>query len=305
VLGRLSPSSKARQLPAAHEAQAQPQGAAGAAFSILSSIHARTVMLRAAFVACGLIGLSLAAQAQGIERAAARAPAGHEVPLHVARPAGPGPHPPVLYIHAKRGFEEEDRQHMRQLAAQGFVVVAPDWQAGHMIERWPDRHYPETEADVEAGLDALQKRADVCKGPVGVVALSRGPYYAIRLAAKRPHDIAAIVAYYGHFQDPNAPEPQQLFSVAPEVQKMKAPTLMLIGDADFELRRMVNGRAFYALWERGVPVELQMYPMARRAFDFRADASPEEKIATRHARARARQWLQSHLKLSADGRCPG
>ena len=44
-------------------------------------------------------------------------------------------------------------------------------------------------------------------------------------------------------------------------------------------------------FERGVPVELQMYPMARRAFDFRPDQSPEEKIATRHALQRLRQQL--------------
>lgn len=228
----------------------------------------------------------------------------YEVPLEVARPPGPGPFPPVLYIHAKRGFEDEDRSHMRELAAQGFLVLAPDWQKANMIERWPDRHYPESEVDVEAGLNALLARKDVCRGPVGIVALSRGPYYAIRLAAKRPKDIAAIVSYYGHFQDPNAPEPQQLFSVAPEVNRISAPVLMLIGDADFELRRMVNGRAFYALWERGIPVELQMYPMARRAFDFRADATPEEKIATRHARARAADWLARHMRLGGDGRCP-
>jgi carboxymethylenebutenolidase len=229
----------------------------------------------------------------------------YDVPIEVARPAGNGPFPPVLYIHAKRGFEEEDRTHMRALAAQGFLVLAPDWQQGNMIERWPDRHYPETEADVEAGLNALLARSDVCKGPVGIVGVSRGPYFAIRLAAKRPQDIAAIVSYYGHFQNPNAPEPQQLFSVAPEVSQIRAPVLMLIGDADFELRRMVNGRAFYALWARGVPVELQMYPMARRAFDFRADQSPEEKEATKHARQRARTWLATYLKVGPDGRCPG
>lgn len=172
-----------------------------------------------------------------------------------------------------------------------------------MIERWPDRHHSATEADVEAGLDALLARPDVCKGPVGIGALSRGPYCAIRLAARRPKDVAVIVSYYGHFQDPNAPEPQRLFSVAPEVARIVSPVLMLIGDADYELRRMVDGRAFYALWERGVPVELQMYPMARRAFDFRPDASPAEKTATRHARARARDWLARHLKLDANGRC--
>jgi carboxymethylenebutenolidase len=227
----------------------------------------------------------------------------YDVPVEVARPAGPGPFPPVLYIHAKRGFEDEDRTHMRELAAQGFLVLAPDWQKANMIERWPDRHFPESEDDVEAGLTALKARKDVCKGPVGIVALSRGPYYAIRLAAKRAQDVAAIVAYYGHFQNPNAPEPQQLFSVAPEIAQIRTPVLMLIGDADFELRRMVNGRAFYALWARGIPVELQMYPMARRAFDFRPDASPEEKEATRHARQRARAWLAAYLKVGPDGRC--
>jgi len=46
-----------------------------------------------------------------------------------------------------------------------------------------------------------------------------------------------------------------------------------------------------------------MYPMARRAFDFRADASPEEKIATRHARALAVRWLRKYLKVGADGSC--
>ena len=226
-----------------------------------------------------------------------------EVPIEVALPAGRGPFPPVLYIHAKRGFEDVDREHMRALAADGFLVLAPDWLAGNMLERWPDRHYPETESDVEAALDALLARRDVCKGPVGIVAKSRGPYFAIRLATKRPKDFAALVSYYGHFQNPNAPEPQQLFSVAPEVRKISLPVLMLIGDADYELRRFVNGRAFYSLWERGVPVEIQMYPMARRAFDFRPDATPEERIARRHAAQREREWLRRWMKLTGDARC--
>ena len=256
----------------------------------------------AAQFALVLASLAGSAAAQPLERFEVST-GKYDVPVEVAKPAGTGPFPAVLYIHAKRGFEDDDRAHMRSLSAQGFLVLAPDWHKANMIQRWPDRHYPETEDDVEAGLNALLKRRDVCRGPVGIVALSRGPYFAIRLAAKRPQDIAAIVSYYGHFQDPNAPEPQQLFSVAPEVARIKAPVLMLIGDADFEVRRIVNARAFYALWERGVPVELQMYPMARRAFDFRADATPEEKIATRHARGRARDWLMRHLQVGADGRC--
>jgi carboxymethylenebutenolidase len=158
--------------------------------------------------------------------------------------------------------------------------------------------------DVEAGMDYLMRLPNACKGPVGIVAQSRGPYYAIRLAAKRGKDIAAIVSYYGHMQNPNAPEPDQLFRVAPEVMQIDTPMLFLIGDADFELRRINAGRAFYALWERGVPVELQEYPMARRAFDFRADQTPEEKIATRHARLKTRDWLTKWMKLDSRMQCP-
>lgn len=216
---------------------------------------------------------------------------GVDVPVEVARPAGAGPFPPVLFIHARRGYEDEERAHVRALAAQGFLVMAPDWQKGRLIDRWPVPHDPETEGDVEAALDALLKHPDACRGAAGIVGVSRGPYYALRLAAKRPKDVAAIVSYYGHFQNPNAPEPAQIYSFAPEVQSIQAPVLMLIGEQDFEVRRLSNARAFYALWECGVPVELQMYPMARRAFDFRGDQSPEEKTATRHARQRAKDWL--------------
>jgi carboxymethylenebutenolidase len=226
-----------------------------------------------------------------------------DVPIEVAVPEGKGPFPPVLFIHAKRGYDENERRHVTELAQQGFLVVAPDWQSGRMIERWPAEHDPATEKDVEAGLDYLMALPEACKQPVGIVALSRGPYYAIRLADKRGKDIAAIVSYYGHMQNPNAPEPDQLFRVAAEVMRITTPMLYLIGEQDFELRRINGGRAFYALWERGVPVEYQVYPLARRAFDFRADQTPEEKIATRHARQRAEAWLKRWMKVGQAESC--
>ena len=254
-----------------------------------------------------LLGLSAAAHAAGeagLAQTAIKSADGTEVPVSIATPAGKGPFPPVLFIHAKRGIDENEQKHIAELAGQGFLVVMPDWQSGRMIERWPSEHLPETETDVEAALDYLMKLPGACKGPVGIVAQSRGPYYAIRLAARRGKDIAAIVSYYGHMQNPNAPEPDQLFRIAPEVMQIETPMLFLIGEEDFELRRLVGGRAFYALWERGVPVEYQGYPMARRAFDFRADQTPEEKIAARHARQRAKDWLMKWMKLDSQMRCP-
>lgn len=251
-----------------------------------------------------LAGAAHAAAEVSVSQTVIQSADGTEVPLYLATPAGAGPFPPVLFIHAKRGLDDNEQKHIAELASQGFLVAMPDWQSGRMIERWPSEHNPETEADVEAGMDYLMKLPNACKGPIGIVGQSRGPYYAIRLAAKRGQDIAAIVSYYGHMQNPNAPEPDQLFRVAPEIMQIDTPLLFLIGDADFELRRINAGRAFYALWERGVPVEFQEYPMARRAFDFRADQGPEEKIAARHARQRAREWLVKWMKLDSRMRCP-
>ncbi|OZA21105.1 MAG: dienelactone hydrolase [Hydrogenophilales bacterium 17-61-9] len=259
------------------------------AAAILASAHSWAGVARA-----GEISLT---------QATIKAADGSEVPIEIATPAGTGPFPPVLFIHAKRGYEGDERAHVRELAEQGFLVVAPDWQSGRFIERWPSAHNPDTELDVETGLDYLKALPNACKQPVGVVGLSRGPYYAIRLAAKRGPELAAIVSYYGHMQNPNAPEPDQLFRIAPEITQITTPMLFLIGDADYELRRMNGGRAFYALWERGVPVEWQEYPMARRAFDFRPDQTPEEKVAARHARERAKNWLTQWMRLTPDMRC--
>ena len=261
-------------------------------------------MSRVALALALAVGCAATAQAITIEKAAVKNGT-VDVPVEVARPAGPGPFPPVLYVHGRRGFEDEDRQNLNALAEDGFLVVAPDWQSGRFIERWPVSHDPATEGDVEVALDYLLTRPDACRMPAGIVGYSRGPYYAIRLAAKRPKDIAAIVSWYGHMQNPNAPEPDQIFRVAPEVGQIAAPVLMLIGEQDFEVRRLSAGRAFYALYERGVPVDLQVYPLARRAFDFRRDQTPEEKIAARHARERAKAWLVRWMRLSPEARCPG
>lgn len=220
---------------------------------------------------------------------------GVTVPVEVAIPAGAGPFLPVLYIHARRGFQDVDREQMKRIAQAGFLVVAPDWQTGRMLERWPLPHDPETELDVALALDYLMAHPLAKKQPVGIVGKSRGPYYAIRLAASRPQDIGAIVSYYGHMQNPNAPEPEQVYGIAPEVKAVRAPMLMLVGEQDFELRRINMGRAFYALWQQGVVVEYQSYPLARRAFDFRVDQTPEEKLATEHAHQRTLDWLHKHM----------
>lgn len=222
----------------------------------------------------------------------------------LARPDGT--HPAVLFIHARRGLQPADRKYVSEIAAQGFLVLAPDWQAGRFIEPWPLEHDYATELDVALGLDVLKTLKRARPGEKrALYGYSRGGYYATRIAAgavepRFKPEIACMVTIAGHFQDPNKPEPYQIYRYMPEVDQVTVPVLMIIGGEDTEARVVNNARAYYALAEAGKPAELLVLPMARRAFDFReyvegSTQTPEEKIAKKIARQRSGDFLKRCL----------
>ena len=182
----------------------------------------------------------------------------------------------------------------RRIAERGFAVLAPDYHSPRFIPAWPVEHDPETERDVELALDYLKTVPEARSDRVCVVGISRGGYHAVLLAARRK-EVACIVTYYGHMVNPNAPEPWQVYRYAPEVQRIHVPVLFIVGEDEFEVRRIGIRRAYYALLERGVPVDIVMYPHARRAFDFRADQREEEKLATEDAARRTAEFLRRVL----------
>lgn len=209
-------------------------------------------------------------------------------------PPGRGPHPAVLFVHARRGWDETADAQARRVARHGFAVLAPDYHSSRFIVNWPETHDPATEKDVELGIDFLKTVPEAAANRICVVGVSRGGYHAVLLAARRP-EVACIVTYYGHMVNPNAPEPWQVYRYAPEIDRMNVPALFIVGDEDQELRRTGIRRAFYALLKRGVPTEIRMYPHARRAFDFREDQRPEEKLATEDAARWAARFMRAAL----------
>ena len=80
--------------------------------------------MRCAIAWCIAAVLPAIGVAQSIEKSSVRHGTS-DVPIEIARPAGTGLAPPLLYIHAKRGYEDVDREHIRTLAKQGFLVYAP------------------------------------------------------------------------------------------------------------------------------------------------------------------------------------
>ncbi len=217
-----------------------------------------------------------------------------EIGAKLYLPAGRGPHPVVLYVHARRGWDEEADAQVRRFVGHGLAVIAPDYHSSRFIPAWPIEHDPATEKDVELAIDALKNIPEVRADRICVAGFSRGGYHAVLLAARRS-EVACVVTWYGHMVNPNAPEPWQVYRYAPEIDRIKVPVMFIVGEEEQELRRTGIRRAYYALLRRGVPVEILMYPHARRAFDFRQDQREEEKLATVDAARRASAFMKAAL----------
>lgn len=218
-----------------------------------------------------------------------------DVPATVFRPKTGGPHPGVLFVHGRSGWHDRLRAHAERLAGHGFVVLAPDYHTGRFIPENPVAHDPATEGDVDRGVDAVLALPALRGRRVGVVGISRGGYHAALLGIRRS-EVAAIVGYYPHLVSPNAPEPDQVYRYMPEVEQWRTPALLMVGDRDHQLRRELVVRVGERLRQRGIDVELVVYPGAQRAFDFRRhDRTIGDDLARDDALARAARFLDRIL----------
>jgi carboxymethylenebutenolidase len=218
------------------------------------------------------------------------------IPAVLAGPRSGGPYPGVIFVHRRSGWHDRLRAEALRLAERGFVVLAPDYHTARFIPENPVAHDPATEKDVELGIDYLKGLRDVRPGPLGVVGISRGGYLAALLGARRP-EVGGIVGYYPHLVSPNAPEPDQVYRYMPEVEQWRVPALLMVGEKDHQLRRELVIRAAERLRQRGIDVELVVYPGAQRAFDFRRnDRTLGDDLARADALERTVRFLNRVLR---------
>ena len=219
-----------------------------------------------------------------------------EIPAVLAVPRSGGPHPGVIFVHGRSGWHDRLTAEALRLAERGFVVLAPDYHTARFIPENPIAHDPATEKDVELGIDYLKGLRDVRPGPLGVVGISRGGYHAALLGVRRP-EVGGIVGYYPHLVSPNAPEPDQVYRYMPEVEQWRVPALLLVGEKDHQLRRELVIRVAERLRQRGIGVELVVYPGAQRAFDFRRnDRTLGDDLARADALERTVRFLNRVLR---------
>ena len=115
---------------------------------------------------------------------------------------------------------------------------------------------------------------------------------------RQKKDIACYVSYYPHLQDPNAPEPAQVYGYAPEVEQLDIPVLVFIGEEDQYQRMRVAQTSIKVLQDRGKDARLIIYPGVGRGFDFRPEnvRTFADDLASKDAIQRATVFIQKHLK---------
>ena len=227
-----------------------------------------------------------------------------EVSALVVRPEGKGKFPAVLFQHGRRGLDDWIQRLARRVAARGFVVLAPDIYGAHFIGTHPIEHDYALEKDVNAAVDVLLARADVSTDKACLYSHTRGGYYTLKVATtfkRQEKDIACYVSYYPHLQDPNAPEPLQVYGYAPEIDQLTLPTLVFIGDEEQYQRRRVIETSIQVMQDKGRDARLIIYPGVGRGFDFRPGnvRTFADDLASKDAVQRAAKFMRKHLEKSA------
>ena len=225
---------------------------------------------------------------------------GVDVPVMVVRPKKKGKYPAVFFQHGRRGLDELIQRHAKRIAAQGFVVLAPDIYKAHFIGTHPIEHDYELEKDVNKGLDILLARKDISSKKACLYSHTRGGYYTLKVATtfkRQDKDVVCYVSYYPHLQDPNAPEPSQVYGYAPEVDKMKIPMLVFIGDEEQYQRRRIIETGINVLRKKGRDARVIVYPGVGRGFDFRPEnvRTFADDLASKDAVQRAAAFMNKYL----------
>jgi carboxymethylenebutenolidase len=211
--------------------------------------------------------------------------AGASMPAYLARPEGQGGWPGVLLFMEIFGINAHIRSVADRLAAEGYVVLAPDLfhRTAPGIELGYDQDglqrgialmaqvkASEGMADVFAATNALRARPDVRGKGIGAIGFCFGGHVAYLSACELP--IAAAASFYGGGIAAGAPGNEPPPTVE-RTAKIKGRILCLFGEKDSYIPPAQIDTIRKALETHHVRHEIVVYPGVGHGFfcDVRGD----------------------------------
>jgi dienelactone hydrolase len=218
-----------------------------------------------------------------------------DVRYYLVKPRGDKAYPGIYYIYGRPGLDDRLFEELKRLASFGFTVVTTHFQEALLIPVFsPQMDPPETIRVQSDGFDEFLKVPERTPGKACILGTVRGGYYAFKLAS-RP-EVACLVGIHPVIVDHSAPEQFQEVTIMQDIRKVNVPTLLMVGDADFEVRYNQSKRAAQYLETKGVPVELVIYPSAARGFDFRTvGRTMADDLAKVDSMYRTVEFINRHL----------
>ncbi|TFH03888.1 MAG: dienelactone hydrolase family protein [Methanosarcina sp.] len=149
---------------------------------------------------------------------------GQTYPAYTAAPAAEGNYSAVVLIHSFNGFEPGYQDIVDRMAADGFVVVAPQWQT---YSRSP----PDSDVDalVRNSVSYLESRDDVDPEKLGLTGFCAGGRYTM-LFLPQIKEFESGVAWYGFpYAGRTETQPDQPASL---IDQLDVPMLIIHGTRD-------------------------------------------------------------------------
>lgn len=195
------------------------------------------------------------------------------MPARLWVPDGVGRLPGVLVFHTVAGPGPNVDAFARELAAAGYVTLAPDVFALHDFGPDGRTDHPLILGDAEGALAYLKRHPRVDPDRIGVVGFSFGGRLAALMGALHPGELRAIVVYYGiashaELRRPLPPTAAKAVPLTQRVGAFRAPVMIHHGEVDANVP-VAQARMFHrALIGAGKSSVLHVYPDADHLFNF-------------------------------------
>lgn len=209
----------------------------------------------------------------------------------LAKPAGDGRYPGIVMIHEWWGLNDNIKDMARQMASEGYVVLAADLYKGQVATESSQaqplaagvRNNPgEAVKNVQAAVSYLRNSDSVGGNKVGSLGWCFGGDWSLQLALNEKMDATGI--YYGRLvTDPEA------------LSVIKWPVLGVFGSADQSIPVEQVNAFKQALDKNGIENEVYIYEGVGHAFanPSGANYAPEE---TKDAWQKTLAFFDKHLK---------